>query len=93
MIKIIGYGQKMLGKNYYGNELKEVFITKIKNTATSKGSCGYYGYVPNYFEVFKDCAPIGDTLRPKEGQFWVHFIKSKQDVKIPMVPMGGEIAV
>ena len=93
MIKIKGYGQKMLGKNHYGSELKEVEITRIKNTATHRGACGYYGYVPNYLEVFKDCAPEGDTLRPREGSFWVHFIKSHQKSKIPMVLMGEEIEV
>jgi len=90
MIKITGYGQKMLGKNHYGSELKEVFVTRIKNTG---GGAGYYGYVPNYFEVFSDCAPKDDILRPKEGEFWVHFIKSNQDVRIPVIPIGEEIEV
>ena len=62
----------------------------IKNRATGKGQCGYYGFVPNYWEVFLD---DDKNARHCRSNGWVHFIKSHQDIKIPIVPMGQEIEV
>jgi len=87
------YGQMILHRpsvTSYIPVLKEVEVTKIKNTATRKGQCGYYGYCPNYFEEFPQDDP-NDTIFNKSG--WCHFVKAHQSVKIPIVPMGTEIVL
>lgn len=91
-MKIKVYGKRIeysKNRTSYIPVFKEVEITKIKNTATRKGQCGYYGYCPNYAEEFPEDNPE-DKFFNKKG--WCHFVKSQnKGVKIPIVPMGEEI--
>lgn len=92
MIEVMGYGSKITkdSKNRVTRSesvLLYVAVTKIKNTSTHKGQCGYYGFCPEYGAYFP-------TTGEKTG--WVHIVKARNkltNVKIPILKFGEEIEV
>lgn len=71
----------------YESVVKEVEITKLKNTASRPGGCGYYGFCPKYKKEFP-----GEYIGEPDG--WCHLIKSEnKGLNLPVLKYGEVIDV